>query len=519
MAVVSPKTQNNSSQDCGPPADLEPPADITNSSTTTSSASVAKSSSPPKSQPTTADTNLAATSSMASSLAVTTEQPHEANINHATEFPSLPTQRSDSTLRTTPQRLITSSVGKELCHISCVNDDLFISGRAPTFEHGLLKALEITHILNMTRYPSSNLSGITHSQIPVNDNEEERMQLYFSAIAHFIAEALSVPGNKVLVHCRVGISRSATAVLAFLIMKKNMPLQDAWNLLKARRKIVKPNPAFCAELRMLHEDVFGKETKVRLTRRDIIPFEPLDWKYSLRDILHGELDFYKQLVIKTAASQSSSRKALLAFDPHNEIRLRRAKQIKKVPTGIQKLLKRQLEQIKTATTPVDILIDFLKEAFDYMIARNAEDKSRQRMLVGIEFLEESLPFLSIKRTTMLLWEVTQYEQWHIFCKEDGKAEAEAWLYEMIADIFLQELKVPDAQAENDHVLSRELREEILIAYKLAALVLEPAFETEEGKLNRDKRVELVTEAIKKLRVFRKRTLEEVKPVEDMEMSV
>ena len=51
-----------------------------------------------------------------------------------------------------------------------------------------------------------------------------------------------------------GISRSATLILAYLIIKKNMKLQDAIATLKKNRSIA-PNEGFMLQLIELNDDV------------------------------------------------------------------------------------------------------------------------------------------------------------------------------------------------------------------------------------------------------------------------
>ena len=55
-------------------------------------------------------------------------------------------------------------------------------------------------------------------------------------------------GN-VLVHCRAGISRSATLVLAFLMKSRRWRMKRALEHLRACRPIVKPNEGFMEQLK------------------------------------------------------------------------------------------------------------------------------------------------------------------------------------------------------------------------------------------------------------------------------
>jgi len=54
--------------------------------------------------------------------------------------------------------------------------------------------------------------------------------------------------GKVLVHCYAGISRSATIILAYLMVNERMHLHLAIKLLRDKHSISKPNQGFMNQL-------------------------------------------------------------------------------------------------------------------------------------------------------------------------------------------------------------------------------------------------------------------------------
>lgn len=75
-----------------------------------------------------------------------------------------------------------------------------------------------------------------------------------------IAMLLWFPG-KVLVHCRVGVSRSATLVLAYLMLKQDLTLVEAICAVKDNRGVI-PNRGFLRQLIKLD----GRLFRARWTR-------------------------------------------------------------------------------------------------------------------------------------------------------------------------------------------------------------------------------------------------------------
>jgi len=73
------------------------------------------------------------------------------------------------------------------------------------------------------------------------------MSQHFLAACEFIDRALR-DGHSVLVHCQLGISRSSTLLLAFLMHSRQMGLAEAYTLLRSVRMVAKPKANFLRQL-------------------------------------------------------------------------------------------------------------------------------------------------------------------------------------------------------------------------------------------------------------------------------
>ncbi|XP_035808429.1 dual specificity protein phosphatase 26-like isoform X2 [Amphiprion ocellaris] len=80
-----------------------------------------------------------------------------------------------------------------------------------------------------------------------DDSTHFDLDVYFQPAADFIHKALKSPGGKVLVHCIMGMSRSSTLVLAYLMIYQHLPLKQALQKLIQKRAIY-PNRNFLALL-------------------------------------------------------------------------------------------------------------------------------------------------------------------------------------------------------------------------------------------------------------------------------
>lgn len=54
--------------------------------------------------------------------------------------------------------------------------------------------------------------------------------------------------SKCLVHCKMGVSRSASSVIAYAMKEYGWSLEKAYNFVKQKRSIAQPNAAFMRQL-------------------------------------------------------------------------------------------------------------------------------------------------------------------------------------------------------------------------------------------------------------------------------
>ncbi|XP_059090957.1 uncharacterized protein LOC131886594 [Tigriopus californicus] len=114
----------------------------------------------------------------------------------------------------------------------------------------------ITHILNVTREIDNFFPSVfKYQNIREYDEEATDLLRYLDRTYRFIKEARMASG-KVLVHCKMGISRSATVTVSYLMKEYGLPLSDALFKVKQCRSIVNPNKSFCKQLEV-YEGILG----------------------------------------------------------------------------------------------------------------------------------------------------------------------------------------------------------------------------------------------------------------------
>ncbi|XP_021946441.1 dual specificity protein phosphatase 10 [Folsomia candida] len=97
--------------------------------------------------------------------------------------------------------------------------------------------------------PSSNVlaTEFRTKWIPVSDNLSENLAPYFEDACSFIEEARQ-KGEKILIHCHAGISRSPTIAIAYIMKHINLSTLEAYAFVQRNRRIISPNLNFMGQL-------------------------------------------------------------------------------------------------------------------------------------------------------------------------------------------------------------------------------------------------------------------------------
>lgn len=108
---------------------------------------------------------------------------------------------------------------------------------------------KITHVLSIdSEPPVIQCPGIQHKFVEMDDQENADLLIRLPECFEFIDKVQGDANSKVLVHCLVGMSRSASVVTAYLMNKEKISLEMALDKVKAERFYVRPNQGFMEQL-------------------------------------------------------------------------------------------------------------------------------------------------------------------------------------------------------------------------------------------------------------------------------
>ncbi|KAL4500411.1 hypothetical protein ABPG72_003362 [Tetrahymena utriculariae] len=140
-------------------------------------------------------------------------------------------------------------------YISCVIEPISELGGVYISDYDYASNLQnlekdnIKSVLSIDRNHNFKLpDSYNHKTIIVFDNEMESIKVHFDKSYQFIFNSIQNKQN-ILIHCRRGISRSATILIAFLMKFQNKSYEDCYNFLKQKRPVINPNSGFVKQLK------------------------------------------------------------------------------------------------------------------------------------------------------------------------------------------------------------------------------------------------------------------------------
>ncbi|EAL72309.1 leucine-rich repeat-containing protein [Dictyostelium discoideum AX4] len=132
-------------------------------------------------------------------------------------------------------------------------DKLYLGCRECAMNKSWLKDNNVTHILTVANFKPLYPDLFKYLIINIDDVDEANIYQYFKEMNTFIDEGREKGG--VLIHCRAGVSRSATATIAYIMMKNSVKFQEAFDITIKGRSRIYPNRGFLNQLKKFEKDL------------------------------------------------------------------------------------------------------------------------------------------------------------------------------------------------------------------------------------------------------------------------
>jgi len=133
----------------------------------------------------------------------------------------------------------------------------YLGSIGAAFNRKVLEEHKIEHILCCCDgVKAVHPTVFSYKVLKLLDKPDEDITRYFEEASDFIHDVLS-KGQKVLVHCFAGKSRSTTIMISYLMKYHNMTAQEALELIRTKRPVAQPNIGFMSQLKKYEEKLKG----------------------------------------------------------------------------------------------------------------------------------------------------------------------------------------------------------------------------------------------------------------------
>jgi protein-tyrosine phosphatase len=148
--------------------------------------------------------------------------------------------------------ILTQIIFRSRNSIDHITDNIYLGDLRAADDLSLLQEYGITHIINCPEaLPEVFPENFVYLSLNLKDNLEQDIKEPVKKSISFLKKNQ----GKFLIHCKQGASRSASIVLAYLIIEKQMTLSDALEKLKSIREVVEPNSNFLNQLKEIERDI------------------------------------------------------------------------------------------------------------------------------------------------------------------------------------------------------------------------------------------------------------------------
>ena len=127
-----------------------------------------------------------------------------------------------------------------------ITEKIYLGNEDTARDKELLKKLNISHILICAEgcepfFPND----YTYKILYIDDAIDENILSWFKEAFEFIDSSV----NNIYIHCVMGISRSPTIVIGYLMYKKKMKYEEAYDFVRNKRNVISPNTGFQEQLK------------------------------------------------------------------------------------------------------------------------------------------------------------------------------------------------------------------------------------------------------------------------------
>ncbi|RLN93552.1 hypothetical protein BBJ28_00001725 [Nothophytophthora sp. Chile5] len=145
-------------------------------------------------------------------------------------------------------------------------DHVLLGSRENAADSTQLYSAGVTHICNCAKQVANSFEGeYIYLKLNLHDSLDEELLPHFQTVSKFLKRVERLQG-RALIHCISGLSPAL--LIAYLMIDKKMPLLQAYNMVRRKRRLVQPNQAFRLQLAKYELMLFGFSSVATTSDKD-----------------------------------------------------------------------------------------------------------------------------------------------------------------------------------------------------------------------------------------------------------
>ena len=148
--------------------------------------------------------------------------------------------------------LIKSILGDEADTMNYICDNIYLGDSVAASDEDFLKEYNISTVVNCAADYTSIYKDIKFMELKLYDSDNQNLFPKFE-IAYKFIKTNSKNNNNILIHCMLGMSRSSSLVIFYLMKERKWDFDTCYNFVKEKRPIIDPIYGFEKQLREYYD--------------------------------------------------------------------------------------------------------------------------------------------------------------------------------------------------------------------------------------------------------------------------
>uniref|UniRef100_A0A158P6M5 Tyrosine-protein phosphatase domain-containing protein n=1 Tax=Angiostrongylus cantonensis TaxID=6313 RepID=A0A158P6M5_ANGCA len=202
-------------------------------------------------------------------------------------------------------------INRESRQCSQIRPFLYVGGLAALSPRTLSRFCTTINLIPGFRITAPGHMKVLH--IPLLDDESTDLSPYFTIVFKEIDSVRKSLG-RVLLLCAMGISRSATFAISYLMCIEKMSLYDAYKHVQYCRNIICPNVGFFQQMIDLEQKLYGKKTVQIIEPIQGVKVADVVWNELYQDMMESLSQTDRQSIRSLNSPSNSDTRSLRSLN-------------------------------------------------------------------------------------------------------------------------------------------------------------------------------------------------------------